>query len=95
MSARLTLYSKPGCHLCEELRKLLDELQPDFEFVLEEIDITRDPSLFARYRHDIPVLLIGGHERARGNITERDLLTLLKGTRQDFKGTRHKAKSKN
>ena len=77
----LTLYSKPGCHLCEELRTLLDELQPQCGFVLEEIDITRDASLFARYRHDIPVLLMGDHEIARGKIAERDLVSLLQGNR--------------
>ena len=77
MIALLTLYSKPGCHLCEELRTLLDELQPEYGFVLEEIDIKRDPTLFARYRHDIPVLLMGGHEIARGRVIARDLVLLL------------------
>ena len=80
MTAKLTLYSKPGCHLCEELRRLLDELQPDLGFALEEIDITLDPALFARYRHDIPVLLAGCDEIARGRITERELLQLIRGT---------------
>ena len=64
--------------MCEELRTLLDELQPEYGFVLEEIDITRDPTLFARYHQDIPVLLMGGHEIARGRVTERDLVSLLR-----------------
>jgi glutaredoxin len=74
---RLTLYSKPGCHLCEEARALLDELQPEFGFLIEEIDIARDPALFARYRHDIPVLLRNGREIARGRMTDRELLKIL------------------
>lgn len=82
MTARLTLYSKPGCHLCEKLRALLDEIQSDFDFELEEIDITRDAALFARYRYDIPVLLREGHEIARGKIDERDLMSRLKVKRR-------------
>jgi glutaredoxin len=78
LSVLLTLYSKPGCHLCEALRALLDELQPEYGFLLEEIDITGDGALFARYRHAIPVLLVDGREIARGNVSERDLVPLLK-----------------
>jgi len=78
LSALFTLYSKPGCHLCEALRVLLDELQPKYGFLLEEIDITGDGALFARYRHAIPVLLVDGREIARGNVSERDLVPLLK-----------------
>ncbi len=74
---RLTLYTKPGCHLCEELAALLDALQPDYGFVLEEIDITLDPDLTARYRHDIPVLHGDGEEIARGRVSARDLVSLL------------------
>jgi glutaredoxin len=73
----LTLYSKPGCHLCEEVRALVDELQPLYDFAVEETDITRDPDLFARYRYEIPVLLKDGREIARGRITDRELATLL------------------
>lgn len=75
---RLTLFSKPGCHLCEDLRRLLDELQPAYGFVVDEVDISADADLFARYRYDIPVLMREGRELARGRITERDLVTILK-----------------
>jgi glutaredoxin len=74
----LTLYSKPGCHLCEDLAALLDELQPEWGFSVNEIDITRDVDLFARYRHEIPVLLCGTAEIARGKVDARDLLDRLK-----------------
>ena len=73
----LTLYSKPGCHLCEEVRALVDELQPLYDFAVEETDITRDPDLFARYRYEIPVLLKDGREIARGRVTEAELLNIL------------------
>lgn len=73
----LTLFSKPGCHLCEEMRVLLDELQPEYGFAIDEIDITQDDELFARYRYEIPVLLKDGREIARGRISDRELITSL------------------
>ena len=74
---RLTLYSKPGCHLCDDVRLLLDELQPEYSFTVDEVDITRDAELFARYRYEIPVVMKDGREIARGRITDRELLPWL------------------
>jgi glutaredoxin len=74
----LTLYSKPGCHLCEELRAAVDELQAEHPFTINEIDITTNLDLFARYRYEIPVLLKDGEEVARGRITDRELMALLR-----------------
>ena len=74
----LTLYSKPGCHLCEELRAAVDELQAEHPFTINEIDITTNLDLFARYRYEIPVLLRDGVEVARGRITDRELMALLR-----------------
>ena len=73
----VTLFSKPGCHLCEEVRLLLDELQPSSGYVIEEIDITGSADLFARYRHEIPVVLMNGVEIARGRIDDRQLVELI------------------
>jgi glutaredoxin len=59
---KLTLYGKPGCHLCEEARAVVDEVREHRPFELEEVDITRDPALEARYRERIPVVVIDGEE---------------------------------
>jgi glutaredoxin len=59
---KLTLYGKPGCHLCEEARAVVDEVRERRPFELEEVDITRDPALEARYRERIPVVVINGEE---------------------------------
>ena len=59
---RLTLYGKPGCHLCEEARAVVDEVRVRHPFELEEVDITRDPALEALYRERIPVVAIDGQE---------------------------------
>jgi glutaredoxin len=59
---KLTLYGKPGCHLCEEARAVVDQVRERHPFELEEVDITRDPALEARYRERIPVVVIDGEE---------------------------------
>ena len=58
----LTLFSKPGCHLCEEMRVLLDELQPEYGFAIDEIDITQDDELHRRYLERIPVVALDNEE---------------------------------
>lgn len=52
----LTLYTKPGCHLCHEALVLLSRLQQEFPFTLQEVDITRDPRLLQDYGDLIPVV---------------------------------------
>ena len=59
---QLTLYGKAGCHLCEEARAVVLDVRRRHPFDLEEIDITRDPALFARYKERIPVIKIDGEE---------------------------------
>jgi glutaredoxin len=59
---QVTLYGKPGCHLCEEAREVVLAARDRHRFELEEIDITRDPTLEARYRERIPVVAIDGEE---------------------------------
>jgi glutaredoxin len=59
---QVTLYGKPGCHLCEEARAVVEHVRERRPFDLEEVDITRDPSLEALYRERIPVIAIDGQE---------------------------------
>ena len=58
----VTLYGKPGCHLCEEARQVVDAVRAQHPFDLEEVDITRDPALERAYRERIPVIAIDGEE---------------------------------
>jgi glutaredoxin len=59
---KLTLYGKPGCHLCEEARAVVEQVGRRYRFEFEEVDITRDPALEAVYRERIPVIAIDGQE---------------------------------
>ena len=58
----VTLYSRPGCHLCDEAREALLAIasDPGVELVLREVDIESDDSLLASYLERIPVLEVDG-----------------------------------
>ncbi len=53
---RLTIYTKPGCSLCEEAMELLETLQDDVPFELEIVNILESQELFDRYRYRVPVI---------------------------------------
>jgi glutaredoxin len=58
----VTLYSRPGCHLCDEAREQLERLRAKAPFELVEVDIERDDRLHARYLERIPVVAVDGEE---------------------------------
>jgi glutaredoxin len=58
----VTLYGKPGCHLCEDARAAVERVRSERPFELEEVDITLDPVLHRRYGERIPVLALEGEE---------------------------------
>jgi glutaredoxin len=60
---RVTLYSRPGCHLCDDARAALERVRETAPFQLEEIDITRDDALHLRYLERIPVIALDGEEQ--------------------------------
>jgi len=62
MAAVLTLYGKPGCHLCEEARAAVEEARSGRAVDLVEVDITLDPELHRRLGERIPVLELDGEE---------------------------------
>ena len=58
----LTLYSRLGCHLCEDMLETLESFRDDMNFSLEVLDIDRDPVLFERFNTLVPVLMCGDLE---------------------------------
>jgi glutaredoxin len=60
MKSVVTIYTKRGCHLCDVAKTNILAAASGREFTLEEIDIETDEQLYARYRYDIPVVLING-----------------------------------
>lgn len=69
----LTLYTRAGCHLCEQAEHHLNLLA----FAFQPVDIRQSPDLQARYGHDVPVLALGGRTLLKG-VMSRNRLSLLK-----------------
>lgn len=72
----VTLYTRPGCHLCEEAKAELEALQAQFPHRLIEVDVESDPALEAAYGAQIPVLEIGPY-RLRAPFTRQELMVTL------------------
>jgi hypothetical protein len=68
--ARVVLYGKPGCHLCEDMHAQLLRALDGTGVTVEVRDITTDLESFVRYRHDVPVLEIDGREVARHRVSD-------------------------
>lgn len=63
MSGRVvTVYARPGCHLCDEALAQLRPLAAELGFTVVEIDIEADDELHRRYLERIPVIALDGHE---------------------------------
>ena len=64
----VTIYSRPGCHLCEEAKAQIAPLLKEFSARLIEINIDEDPQLRARYDYDVPVIFLGTRKAAKHRI---------------------------
>jgi glutaredoxin len=60
--ARVTLYSKPGCHLCDDARAVVERVCAELGERFEEHSILDDPALLERYGEEIPVTLVDGRQ---------------------------------
>ncbi len=76
---QLTIYSRPGCHLCDEMKAVVERVVRSAagRLTIEAIDISSDPALEARYGVEIPVLLIDGKKVAKYRIGEEALRRIL------------------
>ena len=67
------IYSKPGCHLCDEAKEVLIKAKQEFDMEIKEINIEEDHELFQKYRYDIPVIWINGRKAYKYRIDPADL----------------------
>jgi hypothetical protein len=74
---RLTLYGRAECHLCHEMRAVVDVVRRDMPFELEEVDVDGDPALVAAYGEEVPVLLVNGRKAFKFRVSARELLARL------------------
>ena len=59
---QVTLYGKPGCHLCDDARAVVERVRAAHPFELREVDVSLDPELHRAYGERIPVLELDGEE---------------------------------
>ncbi len=64
----VTIYSRPGCHLCEEAKTQIAPLLKEFGARLTEINIDEDAQLRARYDFDVPVIFLGARKAAKHRV---------------------------
>lgn len=78
----VTLYSRPGCHLCEEAKRQIAPLLAEFRATLREVNIDDDPGLRARYDHDVPVIFLGARKAAKHRVDLKQFRRQLKEAKE-------------
>ena len=73
----MTLYRRPGCHLCDDARVVLDRVRADLPFELVERDISLDDALHRRYLERIPVVAVDGKDTFDLFVDEAELRRML------------------
>ncbi|MDI2130359.1 glutaredoxin family protein [Yinghuangia seranimata] len=73
----VTLLTRPGCHLCDDARAVVERVAAELGVRVEEVDITTDPKLEEEYREQIPVTLIDGRQHDFWRVDERRLRAAL------------------
>ncbi len=74
---QIYFYTRPGCHLCENALKILQDLRSEFKFSLTIVDISGSEDLVARYGNDLPVAVIEGRRIFKHRTERRALHRLL------------------
>jgi hypothetical protein len=75
----LIIYSRPGCHLCSEMKTIVHRVARDTRapVLIDEVNVESDPELERRYGREIPVLLIDGKRAAKYRVSEQELTRML------------------
>src|SRR5690348_2673950 len=80
----VTLYTRPGCHLCDEAKLQIAPLVAEFGARLREVNIDSDPELQARYNLDVPVIFLAGRKIAKHRIDAAQFRHQLQEARRRF-----------
>ena len=70
--AHVIVYSRPGCHLCDEAKTAIQNAGCSESFTLEEINIESDDELLKKYKYDIPVVTIDGEEAFKHRVDPQE-----------------------
>ena len=80
-SIAMTLYTRPGCHLCEDMERILLPVAWELGCAVQHVDISCDADLEAQFGQEIPVLFINGRKAFKYRLNERDLRKRLRAER--------------
>jgi glutaredoxin len=73
------IYSRPGCHLCDDAKTAILSAGCSDQFTLEEVNIESDEELLRKYKYDIPVIAINGVETFIHRIDPKDFIRVICG----------------
>jgi glutaredoxin len=77
--AHVIIYSRPGCHLCDEAKAAILSAGCSDQLTLEEVNIESDDELLRKYKYDIPVIAINGVETFIHRVNPRDFIRVVRG----------------
>ena len=77
--ARVIIYSRPGCHLCDDAKAAILGAGCSDQFTLEEVNIESDEELLRKYKYDIPVIAINGVETFIHRVNPQDFIRVIRG----------------
>jgi hypothetical protein len=83
--ARITLIGKPGCHLCDDARSVVERVAADTGTDWDELSILDDAALAEQYWEHIPVVLVDGEQHDFWRVDEARLRAALAGQRSWFR----------
>ena len=77
MTPKVTLYTRKGCCLCDDAKRVIDGARSHATFEYEEIDIDSDPAFVSRYNDEVPVIAIDGAKAFKYRLTMEEFLKKL------------------
>ena len=85
VALEITIYTRTGCHLCEEAKTAIAPLLREFGATVREIDIEGEPTLIQRFGCDIPVIYIGRKKAAKHRVNLRQFRRQLQDASEKLK----------
>ena len=73
----VVLYTRSGCHLCDQVKATLSRLEKAGGFTWHEVDVDSDPELQQKFDEEVPVVFIDGKKAFKYRMDERDFLRRL------------------
>jgi glutaredoxin len=78
-SPRVTVYSRPGCHLCEEALAVVAKVCADVGETYDVVNVDDDATLVERFGEEVPVTFVDGKQHDFWRVSEDRLRAALRG----------------